>query len=281
MGDTRAHRRRLSISNIAWPADKDDEALDLLKFLGFDGVELAPSKVFGDLHAVPLETVLAYRHKIEDKGLSVPALQAILFGVHGAHLFENPESRERMATHLCRVAEIAGALGAGACVFGSPTLRDPGMRSTEEALEIATTFLATIAPAYVAQNVELCFEANPPLYQCRFVTQTEEAFNLVERVNTPGIAMQLDTGTIFINGEDPELIQRMERRIGHFHISEPNLVPTGTAGVDHAAVAKALKHSSYPHWISIEMKAADDWRRAIEQAYTLVHPLYCGTLSTI
>jgi D-psicose/D-tagatose/L-ribulose 3-epimerase len=277
MGDVPAHQRQLSVSNIAWPSDKDDEALDLVKTLGFDGVELAPGKVFGDLHTVSLDTVRAYRRKVEDKGLSVSALQAIFFGVQGAHLFESLESRNRMATHLCRVSEIASTLGARACVFGSPTLRDPGTRTTDEANEIAIAFFAAVAPAFAAQNVELCFEANPPLYQCRFVTRTEEAFQLVERVSTPGVALQLDTGTVFVNGEDPQVIHQVEERIGHFHISEPNLVPVGTAGVDHAPLAAALKRSSYPHWISIEMKAADDWRDAINQAYNLVHPLYRAT----
>jgi sugar phosphate isomerase/epimerase len=182
-----------------------------------------------------------------------------------------------MMDRLRRVAEIAGALGARASVFGAPTLRDPGALALEEALAIAEAFLRAIAPDYSAHGVQLCFEANPPIYQCRFVTRTEEAFELVERVNAPGIALQLDTGTIFINGEDPEIIQRFGHRIGHFHVSEPNLVPTGTAAVDHAAVAEALKASSYAHWISIEMKAVEEWRGAVRHAHDLVHSLYRGT----
>jgi len=268
-------QRQLSISNIAWPSNKDDEALDLIQSLGFNGVELAPSKIFGDLHTVSLDTVRDYRRKVEDKGLSVSSLQAIFFGVSGAHLFTGHKARDLMAAHLRRVSEIASTLGARACVFGSPTLRDPGTYTIEDANEIAIAFFTDIAPIYAERGVELCFEANPPLYQCRFVTRTDEAFQLVERVNAPGLALQLDTGTIFINGEDPQAIQRMAGRIGHFHISEPNLVPLGTSGVDHDPLAAVLKRSSYPHWLSIEMKSADDWRGAIKQAYNLVHPLYC------
>lgn len=274
MGSVAAGHRRLSISNIAWPADVDDEALHFVADLGFDGVELAPGKVFGDLAAVSLDGVRAYRQSIEDRGLAVPALQGILFGVQGAHLFESATSRERMAGHLRRVAEIAAALGAQACVFGSPTLRDPGALTHGEALAVAEAFLHSVATDYAGHGVELCFEANPPLYGCRFVTRTEDAFDLVERVNVPGIAMQLDTGTIFINGEDPQIIGRTESRIGHFHVSEPNLVPTGTAGVDHAPMAAALNGSAYPHWISIEMKAVDNWRGAIQHAHDLVHSIY-------
>lgn len=272
--------RRLSISNIAWPADRDGQALELAAELGFDGVEVAPGKIFGDLHAVSLDTVHAYRRRLQDAGLAVSALQAILFGVEGAHLFESPSSRDRMATHLRRVAEIASALGARACVFGSPTLRDPGSIPFHEASEIAETFLRTIAPDFASRNVDLCFEANPTLYECRFVTRTEEAYSLVERVAVPGIAMQLDTGTMFINGEDPDIIRRTERRISHFHVSEPNLAPLGTSGVDHSPLASAVKASTYPHWLSIEMRAVDNWRGAIRQAYTLVKTLYCDVSGT-
>jgi D-psicose/D-tagatose/L-ribulose 3-epimerase len=271
--DPHSHRR-LSISNIAWPADAETEALALVASLGFNGVELAPSKVFGDVSAVSMETVRAYRRKVEDQGLAICALQALLFGVQGAHLFEGPWSRQRMADHLRRIAEVAATLGARACVFGSPTLRDPGNLPPDKALGIAEDFFRSIAGDYAAQGVELCFEANPPVYQCRFVTRTREALELVERVDAPGIGLQLDTGTIFINDEDPGIIHEVEHRIGHFHISEPSLVPLGTTGVDHLAVATALQGSTYTRWISIEMRAVDDWRGAVRQAHHLVHSIY-------
>lgn len=276
--DPHSHRP-LSISNIAWPADADAEALVLVAKLGFNGIELAPSKVFGDISAISMETVRAYRRKVEDQGLAICALQAILFGVQGAHLFQRPLSRQRMADHLRRIAEVAATLGARACVFGSPTLRDPGNLAPEEALVIAEAFFRSIAGDYVAQVVELCFEANPPVYQCRFVTRTREVLELVERVDAPGFALQLDTGTIFTNGEDPGIIREVERRIGHFHISEPSLAPLGTAGVDHSAIATALGGSTYTRWLSIEMRAVDDWRGAVRQAHHLVHSIYRGRSS--
>ncbi|ALK10326.1 sugar phosphate isomerase/epimerase family protein [Blastochloris viridis] len=210
--------RRLSISNIAWPADADTEAIDCVAKLGFDGVELAPGKVFGDLGSVALDDVRAYRRRLEQHGLSVPALQALLFGVAGVHLFESAAPRARMAAHLRRVAAIAGALGAGACVFGAPALRDPGALPHEAALAIATEFLRDLAPAFADEGTVLCFEANPARSGCRFVTATAEAFALVERVNAPGIALQLDTGTMFANDEEPGVVAGVARRIGHVRI---------------------------------------------------------------
>jgi sugar phosphate isomerase/epimerase len=275
------HGRPLSISNIAWPAHADSEALDLTAALGFDGVELAPGKVFGDLAETSLDQVRAYRRHVEGRGLAISALQAIFFNVEGVHLFQSDASRRRMAAHLGRVAEVAAELGAKACVFGAPALRDPGELAASEAEAIAATFLSSVADRYAALGVSLCFEANPPLYQCRFVTHTEEAFNLVEHVDRPGIALQLDTGTIFINGENPGVIRDVEKRIGHFHISEPSLVPIGTSGADHAALAATLRGSAYSGWLSIEMKAVDDWSNAVRDAYRTVLTTYGAASSTL
>jgi D-psicose/D-tagatose/L-ribulose 3-epimerase len=266
--------RPVSVSNIAWPAEADDEALDLVATLGFDGVELAPSKVFGDLSAVTLQSLHSYRRAVEGRGLRISALQAILFGVDGAHLFESVASRSRMASHLRRIAEIAGALGARACVFGAPTLRDPGLLPPKDAIAIATEFLRSLAPDYHAQHVQLCFEANPEIYHCRFITRTEEALALVTAVDAPGIAIQLDTGTMFANEEDPAIIRRAEDHIGHFHISEPNLVPPGSGRLDHVPIADVLRSSSYRSWVSVEMKAAADWAGALLRANQLVRSLY-------
>ena len=267
--------RLLAISNIAWPDEADEDALLLASALGFDGIEIAPRKVFGDLAAVEDAKFIEYRRHLEGLGLAIPALQAILFGAKDLHLFESAESRRRMADYLKRVADIASTLGARSCVFGSPTLRDPGTLALEEALAIATDFFRALAPYFAERNVQLCFEANPPIYNCRFITETSEASALVERIDAPGLALQLDTGTLFANGEDPEVIREVCRQIGHFHVSEPRLPPIGTGGVDHAPLASALKASCYTGWISIEMRATDDWRGAMQGAYQLVHELYC------
>jgi sugar phosphate isomerase/epimerase len=224
--------------------------------------------------------VRVYRRHVEGRGLAISALQAIFFNVEGVHLFQSDASRQRMADHLSRVAVVAAELGAQACVFGAPALRDPGELRANDAEAIAATFLSSVADRYAALGVSLCFEANPPLYQCRFVTRTVEAFNLVERVNRPGIALQLDTGTIFINGENPGVVRDVEKRIGHFHISEPSLVPLGTSGSDHAALAAALRGLAYSGWLSIEMKAVDDWSNAVRNAFRIVQTTYREASST-
>lgn len=252
-----------SISNIAWPIEEDARALTLVADLGFAGVELAPRKVFGPLDEVSTQAVRRYREDLAARGLSVSALQAILFGVEDAHLFRDERSRSSLRSHLIRVAEVAGELGARACVFGSPALRDPGDLSPERALDSAVEFFAALAPRFATAGTQLAFEANPPLYGCRFVTRTREALELVRRVDTEGFALQIDTGTLLANGEEMSEVEEALPYAAHFHISEAGLVPPGSASADHVPIARAAAKGAYSGWYSIEMKEGSDWRQAI------------------
>lgn len=267
-------RARRSVSNIAWPAADDDAALDLAAELGFTGIELAPAKVFGPLDAAGARDIEAYRRRLAERGLAVPALQAILFGVADAHLFASEAARERLAARLRRVAEVAGLLEARACVFGSPPLRDPGDRSPAEAADAAAAFFADLAPVFAAQGSVLAFEPNPAIYNCRFVTHTREAMALVRRVSAPGFGLQIDMGTVFANEEDAETLRDAARIAAHCHASEPGLAPLGTTGRDHDRTGAILAEAGYEGWISVEMKAADDWRGALRGAADVMRRSY-------
>ena len=265
---------RLSISNIAWPAECDQEAVLLAGRLGFEGIELAPAKVFGSLEACPRNRFTDYRRWLSEHGLEVSALQAILFGVEHCELFRSQESRARLAAHLARVAEAAGLLGAKACVFGAPTLRDPGDLTPDAAFEIAAKFFATVAECFEKAGTALTFEANPAHYKCRFITETRQAIRLVEAVDRPSFRVQIDTGTIFINGEDPSIVSDAAPLAGHFHASEKDLAPLGSLGSDHGAVAAALYRGAYSGWRSVEMRSQPQWRDNMRTAMDFLRSAY-------
>lgn len=266
--------RPISISNIAWPAEDDDEALALAARLGFDGIEVAPIKLFGALAMAPEANMRDYRARLADLGFAIPAMQGLLFGVDGATLFGPPDEEAALATALERVARVAGILGAGACVFGAPRLRDPGTLSPDAAFERAAGFFRRLAPIFAKNDSIICFEANAPGYGCRFVTRTSEAIALAEAVATPGFALQIDTGTVFAMDEPLDVVARAVPHAGHFHASEPELAPVGSRGSDHQGVADRLEQAGYARWRSVEMRVADDWRSAMRSAADLMHDVY-------
>jgi sugar phosphate isomerase/epimerase len=263
-----------SVSNMAWPAEADDEAIELAVGVGLHGVELVPTKIFGPWAQISLTTVADYRARLTDKGLSVAAFQGILQGTDGLRLFGDSQSRDRLRAHLEQVAVVAATAGARTIVFGAPTARDPGELPMETAFDEAVSFFRLVAPAFEAEGVCLAFEANTADWGCRFVTTTIEASRLVDVVNRPGIRLQLDTGTAFTNSESLHEWGQLASKASHLHVSEPRLQPVGTCASNHTAAGAAIKHQNYSGWRSIEMKSVANWRECLIMAAQVLQQNY-------
>ena len=266
--------KQVSVSNIAWPAGSDDEALDLAIALGFDGIEIAPTKLLGGLDHTSYQRARAYRTKLADRGLVIPALQAIMYGAAQCELFVSDSTRRALRSHLARIADLASTMGAHACVFGAPKLRDPGHLDEAQALDVAADFFADAAPLFADAGSCLAFEANAVQYNCRFITRTLDAVALVQRIDHPGVRVQLDTGTIFSMDEPPSVAHDAAPFAVHFHASEPGLAPLGVAGSNHSAVARALGSSDYQGWVSVEMAETPAWRQNLRDAAQLISQTY-------
>lgn len=264
---------KLAISNIAWPGDSLPEAIDLAVELGLDGIELAPYNLFGGWDASE-DKVRAVRTRIEDAGLVCPAMQGILFNTPGVALFDSDDARRALADQLHVVARMAGLLGAKACVFGAPRQRDPGDLPADEAWAIARDFFRDIGPVFAEQGSSLATEANARAYACRFLTTTAEAVRFVAEVDTPGIGLQIDTGTLFLEGENPAVLTAAVPLAVHAHVSEPQLQPIGSTDLDHRAIADGLRASGYDGMLSVEMRAVDGWQAAVRQAVAFVRTTY-------
>ncbi len=263
---------RISISNIAWPKEADEEALRLVRDLGFAGVELAPGKVFSGRSA--LGEARDYRQHAAEYGLEIVAFQALLFGDLDVALFGTAAQRAGLAEHLCAIAKLAAAAGAKACVFGAPKVRARKGLSEPEAFEQAVAFFGDLAAAYEAAGVVLALEANAAHYGCDFLTHTNQAVALVKAVDRPGVRLQLDTGTLLLNDEAAEEISKAIPWAAHFHASEPDLLPL--ASPRHREFAAALASAGYGGWRSVEMRASEHWRDSIDRARDLMMDVYCA-----
>jgi len=269
---------RLSVSNIAWPAAADDAAAGLLRAHGVNGVEVAPARVCDRPWEAPPDRVAAYRAAWEDRGLPIVALQALLFGRPELALFGSAADRATLAGHLAGIIDLAAGLGAEALVFGSPRNRRRGTLDPTAAGKVAVPFFREIGRRAADRGVWLCLEANPPDYGCDFLTTTPEMIRFVAEVDATGVGVHLDTGGMHLAGEDPAaMIAAAGPRWRHFHASEPHLVPLGDGGVDHAAVASALRASGDDRRVSVEMAPppeGGDWRSRLEQALGVATAAY-------
>jgi sugar phosphate isomerase/epimerase len=270
---------RIALSNLAWDRPEDAGVAALLCRHGLDAVDLVASKYFADVAAATDAQVRAVRAWWADLGIAVTGMQALLFGTTGLALFGDASARAAMLRHLGHVCRIGGGLGARALVFGSPRNRDRGTLTDAEVEAIADPFFRALGAIAVDHGVVVCLEPNPPRYGGTFMTTSAETRAVVARVDHPGIRMQFDTGALAISGESPAtVLAEAAPWIAHVHASEPDLLPLGDGGTDHAAMAAALAGHLPDRVVAIEMLATKDEPHlaSIERAVVAAQRFYGG-----
>lgn len=243
---------KLAASNIAWGAEQDGEMLELLRTLGFCGLEIAPTRVFPEAPYDKLVQARDYAGKLHEQyGLRVASMQSILFGV-GQNLFAAREERAFLLDYLRKAIDFAQALGCANLVFGCPKNRNMAMPGQPGQRDIALGFFTELAEYAAARGTVIAMEPNPVIYGTNFLNTTEEAFAFVREVNHAGCKVNIDTGTMIYNGEDAALLEANAAWVHHIHISEPNLAP-----IERRALHEALFELPCSGYVSLEMKRPD------------------------
>jgi len=247
---------RLAISNIAWDISEDETVAELLNRYDINAIDIAPGKYFADPVNASPDDIERIRRWWAERGIEITGMQALLFGAGELNVFGPADIEDAMLERLAAVSRIAAGLGATRLVFGSPKNRDRSGLSDEEALAIAVPFFRRLGDIAASYDVVFCLEPNPPRYGANFMTTSAETACIVERVAHPAIRMQLDTGALTINGEEPvRTVASYDHLIGHIHASEPDLLPLGDGTSDHDGVYAALAQHLPGHLVAIEMLA--------------------------
>lgn len=250
---------RLAISNIAWDTAEDEVVATLLQRFAVDAIDIAPGKYFPEPAKATNGDIAQVKDWWAERGIEITGMQALLFGTTGLNVFGSAESQAALLTHLAAVCRIGAGLGAPRVVFGSPKNRDRGRLNDQEALDMAIPFFRQLGDIALASGVTICLEPNPTCYGANFMTTSAETAHVVKRVSHPAIRMQLDTGALTINGENPMVVLHdYAALIGHVHASEPDLLPLGDGGTEHGQMATALLQYLPTHVVSIEMVATKD-----------------------
>lgn len=273
---------RIAISNIAWDPAEDADVASLLQRHDVDAIDIAPGKYFPDPTQATEDDIHHVRRWWAERGIAITGMQALLFGTTGLNVFGPPDVQDAMVRHLDAVCRIGAGLGATRLVFGSPKNRDRSGLSDDEVIAEATVFFRRVGGIAQSHGVIVCLEPNPPCYGANFMTTSRETAEIVATVADPAIRMQLDTGALTINGEDPVVVlQDCAGLIGHVHASEPDLVPLGDGATDHARVADSIRQFLPEHVVSIEMLATADEPHlaSIQRALGVVIRHYRGVSS--
>ncbi|MDP4118450.1 MAG: sugar phosphate isomerase/epimerase family protein [Bacillota bacterium] len=244
---------KLSISNIAWSYEHDEEMYAWLSATGFTGLEIAPTRIFPEKPYEHIKEAEKYASALKRKwGISISSMQSIWFG-KSESIFKTKQEREILIEYTKTAIDFAEVAGCHNLVFGCPRNR---VTYNNSDYEIGIDFFRELGEYAYAHDTVLAIEPNPPIYNTNFINTTDQAFEIVRDVDSAGFKVNLDFGTIIENGEKVEQIAENISYVNHIHISEPGL-PQIFYREEHSRLRQLIE-GVYNGYISIEMKNLDN-----------------------
>jgi D-psicose/D-tagatose/L-ribulose 3-epimerase len=226
--------------------DEDLPMLEVLKKVGFDGVEIP---VFGGEFA-EFEKV---GKAIKDNGLGCTSVTVIPDEEHNP-ISSNPKRRAASVDYLRWAIECSAALGSDVLCgpFYQPLGVFTGEGPTEDEKQRAADVHKQVAGEAVAGNVALSVEFLNR-FECYFLNTMADAANYVKRVDHPNVGVLYDTFHANIEEQDPVgVITKYSDAINHIHISENDRGTPGKGHIDWDGTFKAIRSSGYDKWLVIE-----------------------------
>lgn len=239
---------KLAISNIAIINEK--EVYDKMHENAYLGLEIAPSISFKECYKTSDQEIEEYKNTI---GFNICSMQSLLYG-YQEEIFISDDNLNKTIEKMKEVIVFASKLNCPNLVFGCPKNRNV---NNDEEYNRSLVFFKTIGDLAYEYNTCIALEANPKIYNTNFLNKTLDNLEYVKKVNSKGLKINLDLGTVIYNNENlKEIINENNiDYINHVHISEPNLVPIDLShNKIHKELIELLKKYNYDKYVSIEMK---------------------------
>lgn len=252
---------KLSISNIAWEKNRDEEMYKYLKQNNIEGLEIAPTRILEESPYEKIGQAKEYSEQIKrEYNLDIISMQSIWFG-KTQNIFENDTNANELIEYTKKAIDFADTIGCTNLVFGCPKNRN--IKDYDRDYEKAIQFFRQIGEYARNKNIVIAVEPNPTIYNTNFLNYTEEAIQFVKKVNLDSIKVNYDLGTVIYNEEDIKILEENIQYINHIHISEPNLALIEKRDL-HKQLISILEKCNYDKYISIEMKKNDDIEKVKE-----------------
>ena len=114
---------KLAISNIAWTDEQDATMYEQMKRIGFEGLEIAPTRIFPQNPYDDLNRAGNWQQELKNKyGFCVPSMQSIWFG-RQEKIFGSDMEREQLVFYTKKAIDFAQVIGCRNLVFGCPRNR--------------------------------------------------------------------------------------------------------------------------------------------------------------
>lgn len=220
--------------------------LEDIKRTGYDGVEIP-------IFEGPADHYAELGRHLEQLGLEATGI-AIVPSEDMNPIGATPEQRAAGLKHMEWIIECASALGAK--IVGGPLHSTighfSGQAPTEDERRRAVDFHRAAGDVARRSGVTIALEAINR-FECYFVNTMHDLDAHLSAVGHPSISGMYDTFHANIEEKDPiAAIAAIRRHLSHVHISENDRGTPGRGHIDFAAAFKALKHSGYDGWLTIE-----------------------------
>lgn len=218
--------------------------LDLLKDVGFDGIEPNVANPF-------IFDARAFLSTCRSRGIEVSALSTGLsYITYGYSLSSKNESvRSKALEFFRKYIEVAKILETERVVVGLAR----GKGGPDESLDTLLDSLRTLLDLAEREGVTILLE---PLnrYETKLINNIEDFANVYESLGRPKrLKMLFDT--YHMSMENPDLYEallRAKKFIGYVHLAENNRFPPGMGMIDWLKFLALLKAVGYNDYVSIE-----------------------------
>ena len=226
----------------------------LLQRYGYQGVEIAPFTLFDDPWTFTPAQVAEIRCTLEDHDLEFTGLHWLFLKPEGLHITTADERvRRRSWDHLKRLVDLAGQLGGGVLVLGSPKQRNSLGISRDQAAANLEEGLRSLADFTAQRNCTILLESLSP-DQTDVINSMAEAAESIGRIRHPGIQGIFDFHNCANETDSWEqLIEDHFPIIRHVHLNEVNGSYPGTGSSDFVPTFRKLAQKGYGGWISLEI----------------------------
>ena len=245
---------KFSISNIALNPFEHTKQLQALPDLGFQAIEVAPSRVWKNTwRKLNATQVNRYRKKVEQANLKIVGLHSLFFDHPELGLFKNKDRRKETLEFLQHLSLVCRDLGGKTLIWGSGRRRKT--ISAVDAYNETLDFMGLLCSKIEDHGTCFCFEPLGP-NDTDFLNSARETTGLAKQLNHPAVKVQLDAKALIENGEATlDLFRETANFLVHFHANEPGLGILGSSGqVNHSTLSKYLKKIGYNGYISVEQR---------------------------
>ena len=267
-----------AVSNIGFSSYEHEPLLDAVKGLGFDGLEVAPSRVWRDTwKGLSAADVDLYRRMVERSGLSVVGLHSLFFDHPELSIFGSAQVRAEAVKFLVHLSAVCRDLGGKTLIFGSPSARRRADMSMQDALDAAAQVFEQVHEKTTGHGTVFCMEPLGPS-ETDFCNTIVEIAQLYERIDGDAMQFQIDVRALSANDEmNPAVFNRVKSRLAHVHVNAADLGQLRMDdGVQHKQAGQLLKQINYTGYLSLEQRAVDqmDYLTPIAQSMTLMKEFY-------